>query len=171
MDFSRKVAVRSIGDNTRREVEGYIAGQVEKEQFADEIFAKAMAEFTIVNPEVDLSRPSESACGRYWYNLHLVLVTEQRLRCSDRETLQSLRDGCMQIAAKKGHAVSRLSVMPDHLHLALRPAIEESPVDVVFAYQNNLAFLLGQKRVWQDSYYVGTFGEYTMQAVRKLAQH
>jgi len=44
--FSRKVTVRSVGDNTTAEVEDYIARQVTKEQFADPRFAAEMAKYT-----------------------------------------------------------------------------------------------------------------------------
>jgi len=167
--FSRKVAVRSLGDNTRRDVEAYVERQVPKQRFADERFAAKIAEFTTVNEHVDLKQPSESARGRYWYNLHLVLVVEERQRIVDCDMLRCLHDGCDRIAVKKGHAISRISVMLDHLHLALRPTIDESPLDVVSCYQNNLAYVLGQKRIWNQGYYVGTFSEYTTQAVRNVA--
>ena len=57
--------------------------------------------------------------------------------------------------------------MPDHLHLALRGNIEQSPLEIAAAYQNNLAYLLRQGRIWSRSFYVGTFGEYTTHALRK----
>lgn len=170
LPFSRKVAVRSVGDNTRVDVEDYIARQVIKEQFVDPRWVDALGEFTVVNEAVDLSQPTESARGRYWYNLHLVLVVDGRCRLSDLNVFRTLRDGCLKIAAKKGHLLSRVSVMPDHLHLALRANPEESPNDVAFAYQNNLAYMAKLSRVWQDSFYVGTFGEYTTQAVRRIAR-
>ncbi|MEX2140026.1 MAG: transposase [Pirellulales bacterium] len=168
MLFSRKLAVRSLGDNTREEVEQYIERQVGKERFANARFAGQMQRFTVVNPKVDLSQPSESARGRYWFNLHVVLVVEDRFRVADLDVLARIRDSALKIAGKKGHWVSRLSVMPDHLHLAVRGQPTESPADVVSAYQNNLAYALGQKRLWRESFYVGTFSEYTMDAVRRL---
>jgi REP element-mobilizing transposase RayT len=168
MNFSRKVAVRAIGDNTRRDVENYIARQIVKENFADDRFSRMMAEFTGNDEKVNLSKPTESARGRYWYNLHLVLVTDGRTRTTDSSTLRQIRNGCLAIAVKKGHQLARWSVMPDHLHLAVRPGIDEAPLEVVFCYQNNLAFLLGQKRIWCDGFYVGTFGEYTTRAVHDL---
>ena len=166
--FNRKVSLRSIGDNTRRDVESYIERQVRKERFVDPRFAETMAEFTCEYPEVDLSQPAESARGRYWYNLHVVLIVESRGRISDTAVLRLFRDQSSRIAARKGHAISRIAVMPDHLHLALRGTIEESPSDIALAYQNNLAFALGQKRIWSDGFYVGTFSEYTTQAVRNI---
>jgi REP element-mobilizing transposase RayT len=166
--FSRKLAVRSLGDNSREEVEPYIEHQVGKEHFADPRFAQQMRRFTVVNPDVDLSQPSESARGRYWYNLHVVLVVQYRYRLADLTLLTKIRDTALRVAAKKEHLVSRLSIMPDHLHLALRAMPIESPADVVSAYQNNLAYALGQQPMWRESFYVGTFSEYNMNAVRRL---
>ena len=34
-------------------------------------------------------------------------------------------------------------------------------------FQNNLAYALGQNAIWQPSYYVGTFSEYDMNAIRR----
>jgi REP element-mobilizing transposase RayT len=170
LPFSRKVAVRSVGDNTRDDVEAYIERQVVKEQFVDPRWAAALAEFTVVNESVDLSQPTESARGRYWYNLHLVLVVGGRVRLTDLKVFRTLRDGCFKIAAKRGHLFSRVSVVPDHLHLALRANPDESPNDVAFAYQNNLAYMANLGRLWQDSFYLGTFSEYTTQAIRRAAR-
>jgi REP element-mobilizing transposase RayT len=165
--FSRKLAIRSIGDNTRKEVEQYIERQVGKESFVDASFARQMRQLTVVRHDSELSRASDSARGRYWYNLHVVLVAAERFRITDLHTLTTVRDAALRVAAKKEHWISRLSVMNDHLHMALRGRAHESPADIVFAYQNNLAYALGRKRLWQDSYYVGTFGEYNMDAVRR----
>ena len=164
--FSRKVALRSVGDNTTADVEGYIARQVAKERFADSRFAAEIAEFTAGCPEVDLRQPSASLSGRYWYNLHVVLVVAGRDGIADRATLAAIRDGSLRIAAKKGHAVARLSAMPDHLHIALRGNIKDSPQEIALSFQNNLAYLLGQKHIWNHGFYVGTFSEYDFGAIR-----
>ena len=167
--FSRKVALRTVGHNARKDVEGYIRKQVPKEGFADSRFAERLKGYHQCPPDVDLSAPSVTSSGRYWYNLHLVLVTAGRYRLGEDETLKKLSDGCMAIAGKKGHLISELSIMPDHLHVALRGSIEQAPHEIALAFQNNLAYQLGQFRVWEDGYYVGTFGDYDMQAVRRRA--
>ena len=56
--------------------------------------------------------------------------------------------------------------MPDHLHAALRGNQAHSPNEIVDALQNNLAFALGQARIWEASFYAGTFSEYNMEAIR-----
>jgi REP element-mobilizing transposase RayT len=164
--FSRKLSVRALGDNRSQHVADYIARQVKRAEFADSRFADELAALTEVT-RLDLTQPTESRSGRYWYNLHLVLVGDGRLPSHDLASLRTIFDGCAKIAAKKGYLLAARSVMPDHLHLAIRVPPDQSPESVALAYLNNLAFLLGQRRWWMPSYYVGTFGEYDMHAVRK----
>jgi REP element-mobilizing transposase RayT len=167
--FSRKVSVRSVGHNHRAQVEAYVGRQAAKEALADERFRALLERLCIRRPEVDLSLPTESRSGRYWYNLHLVLVVAARYRVGDERTLLKVRDTCLRVSAKKGYGVSAVAVMPDHLHLALRGAIEHSPEDVALAFLNNLAFAVGQRRLWESGYYAGTFSEYDLDAVRTFA--
>ncbi|MBS0260808.1 MAG: transposase [Planctomycetes bacterium] len=166
VEFSRKLAVRAVGNNRTEIVEDYIESQVPKEQFVDSRFADFLKQFTIRNPAVDLSVPAASGSGRYWYNLHLALVVDGRCRIVDEPGLIAIRDGCQRIAGKKGYEIALLSVMPDHLHLALRGNIEHSPSEIALAFQNNLAFQLNRGAVWMNGYYAGTFGEYDIQAIR-----
>ncbi len=56
--------------------------------------------------------------------------------------------------------------MPDHLHLGVIGTADKSPEEIVLTLQNNLAFAFGQVAIWRDSYYVGTSGEYSMNALR-----
>jgi REP element-mobilizing transposase RayT len=166
INFSRKLAVRSLGDPTRAQVETYVRNQVPNEALADHRFRDMLASFTVVNPQVDLSQPTESSSGRYWYNLHLVLVVQQRYRIGETATLAKLRDTALRICVKKGYVLSTLAVLPDHLHLALRGAVVHSPEEIALSFLNNLAYVLGQRPWWEAGYYAGTFGEYGMAAVR-----
>jgi REP element-mobilizing transposase RayT len=158
--------MRSIGDNSTADVEQYILKQVGKERLADPRFRDILRQFTMTDPSVDLSVPTETLSGRYWYNLHLVLVTAERFRIADAAWLGRIWDQSAWIARKKGYAILRLAVMPDHLHIALRGNVEHSPRDIAMTFQNNLAYALNEGRVWRDTYYVGTFSEYDMGAIR-----
>jgi REP element-mobilizing transposase RayT len=166
IDFSRKLALRSLGDPTRNAVEAYIRNQVLNEDLADERFRKMLEEFTVVDPQVDLSAPTVTNSGRYWYNLHLVFVVSERYRIGEAATLANIRDTVLRICAKKGYEASTVAVLADHLHLAIRGDIEQSPEAIALAFLNNLAYVLGQRPWWQPGYYAGTFGEYSMAAVR-----
>ena len=76
-----------------------------------------------------------------------------------------LRDTCRRIAGVKEHRISALSVMPDHVHIALRGRVDESPQEIALAYMNNLAHVAGCYQLWMPSYYAGTFGDYDMGGV------
>ena len=56
--------------------------------------------------------------------------------------------------------------MPDHVHMSLHGDIALSPEDIALSFMNNIAFAFGQKAIFRPSYYVGTFGEYDMGALR-----
>lgn len=168
--FSRKVGFRTIGDNNRTTVEAYIDKQVRKELLADERFKDSLAAFTCSCPEVDLGQPTETHSGRYWYDLHLVFVSNARCRLANISQFKVVFDGCFKVAAKKSYQISRLSVMPDHVHIALRGDIEQSPEKTALAFMNNLAYLQGQNAIWERSYYAGTFGEYGMGGVRQAQE-
>ncbi len=164
-EFSRKVGLRSVGENTRADVEQYIASQVSRASFADSQYQRSLEKFIVCDSTVLLAEPSETRSGRYWYNLHIVLVSADRAPFAEPE-LGLIRDRSLEIAAKKGHRISRLAVMPDHLHIALRGNLDHSPQEIALAFQNNLAFALGQNAVWKHTYYAGTFSEYDMDAIR-----
>ena len=165
--FSRKVSVRSVGKNTAPVVETYLREQVKRSDLADPRYAERLEKAAILQEDVDVSKPTCTDSGRYWYNLHIVLVTCERHRTIGDGVLATMRKAALASARKKGHVLRRVSFMPDHVHLTLRANIEESPEVVVLGFQNNLAYAIGQLRVWMDTYYVGTFGEYDMKIVRR----
>ncbi len=170
VDFSRKVAVRSVGENTSAAVLTYIDSQVRNEEFIDPRSAELLEQFSVVDSAVDLSHATPTNSGRYWYNLHVVLVTDSRRRMVDEADLAKIRDGSFRIAEKKGYQIAALSLMPDHLHAARRANVDHSPQDVALAFQNNLAFMLRKGAIWRPGYYVGTFGEYNMNAIRRAVR-
>lgn len=166
-EFSRKLAVRSIGDVRTGAVEEYIRQQVTKEAFVDARIERLVAQFTVADSSIDLAPPIESNSGRYRYILHLVLVMEERQRIFDPSVLATICEWCPKIARCKGYGISTRAVMPDYLHMALRGNIEHSAEQIALSFLNNLAYAVGQLPLWQPSYYAGTCGEYDMGSVRR----
>ncbi len=164
--FRRKVSVRAVGENTTRDVDHYLATQISNARFVDPHFAAFLERFSFEDPKVDLNEPVTSARGRYWYSLHLVLVVTERFALHDEATLQAIRDVVPRIASKHRHRIKRMALMPDHMHVALVGHFEQTPEGIALAYQNNIAYTLGQKPIWQVGYYVGTIGQYAMAAIR-----
>lgn len=168
VSFSRKVSLATVGRNCREQVERYIEAQVNHHRFIDPAWRARLSELTFIDPTVDLAQPTEVKRGRYWFNLHLVLITDQRMPIGDFKTLESIRHRMLWIAKENGYRVSRLSLVPDHLHTSLRGPPEQSPEQIALTFLNGLANAHG--RLWKAGYYVGTFGEYGIAAVRKQSQ-
>jgi REP element-mobilizing transposase RayT len=163
--FSRKIGFRTVGENRTKQIENYIRSQVEKEGFVDKRFEARLKKYTTVSKEVDLTVPTQTYSGRYWYNLHLVLVNHQRLKFTSDDYFSKLQINVNRIARKRHEKISACSLMPDHLHLALRGNIESSPEEIALSYMNNLSHILGFP-IWQPGYYVGTFGEFDLGVIR-----
>jgi REP element-mobilizing transposase RayT len=166
MKFSRKVALRAIGNNTIEDVQEYIRKQVEAEQFVDPKFSELMREFTRVWKDDSSDAPLESASGRYWYRLHIVLVVQSRHRIREQRFLGNAFEVLQTIALDQGYRLGALSVMPDHVHVSLRGRIEESPETIALILMNESCHRLKCGDLWQPGYYVGTIGAYHMNAVR-----
>ena len=118
-------------------------------------------------PGVDLSEPRSSAQGRYWYNLHLAIVTGQRFFELRDEELMLWGDTVEKTARKQGHRLSRTGVLPEHRHIMLGCAQEEAPDVVALSYMNNLAYVCGSRPILISSFYAGRVGEYNLKSVRQ----
>jgi len=167
--FRRNFSLTSLGDANRTAVEQYVSNQLGHHRMADSRIAARLERYQVEFLDVDLSRPIVSSHGRYVYNLHLVLVHAERWRQASEAFLGATRDTVIKAARQKGHRLSRLAVLADHLHLSFGAPYERSPEEIALSYLNNLAYAHGMQAVYQFGYYVGTFGEYDMDAVRREA--
>jgi REP element-mobilizing transposase RayT len=166
--FQRNYSLRSIGSATRAVVENYVASQLEHHQMADSRIQGRLASFQKCYPHVDLSRPSISSHGQFWYNLHIVIVTELRDMMVQEKVLRRLNSVVEAAALKHRHTLSRLALLGDHIHMTMGCPIVQSPETVASGYLNNCAYACGMKPVFQFGYYVGTIGEYDRGAVVQL---
>jgi REP element-mobilizing transposase RayT len=165
LDFSRKVAVRAIGESTRATVEAYIREQLQHCDLADLRYRELLQRQAFTDPNVHLDEAVETHSGRYWYNLHLVLVTDSRWRMGEAEASR-LRASAQATASQHGYGLAKLSIMPDHAHFAVRGRPEEAPRKIAETFQQETARAVGMMGFWKATFYVGTFGEYGMGAIR-----
>jgi REP element-mobilizing transposase RayT len=163
--FQRNYTLRSVGSANRQAIDAYIAGQLEHHPMADPRVANQFREYQFHDEAVDLSEPSRTSHAIYWYNLHVVFVNDSRYRDIDPKRNEQRCQVIRQTAANNEHSLSRIGLLPDHVHFVIRADLEAAPQDVVFAYMNNLAFVVGMKPVLKFSYYVGTFGEYDLTVI------
>ncbi|HEX7378895.1 MAG TPA: hypothetical protein VF278_17360 [Pirellulales bacterium] len=168
--FRRNYGLRSVGDAGTDVVEGYIQRQTAHHPLAD---PRVQRQFDALRIDggADLTTPRVGGHAQFLYNLHLVLVHRDRGKETRPALLKRRRGRVLAIAAKKGHLLGSGQLLADHLHLALGCALTESPQAVALGYMNNLAYGEGMKPLYEFSYYVGTFGEYDLDAVRRGLRH
>jgi REP element-mobilizing transposase RayT len=164
VSFSRKVSLRAIGHNRTPVVEGYVRDQLKHVELADPRYRETLASVAVDDATVDLSEPAISSHGRYWYSLHVVFVVAGRYRVGEQSFLERLRERVMDVSKRLGCALKRVAVMPDHMHLALRGDPKLSPASIALGLQEATAEVAGC-RLWEDGFYVGTFGDYDYGAV------
>jgi len=133
-------------------------------------FTTAPAKFESIQYEdrsVDLTVPVNSAHGQYLIALHIVLVHAERFRIGDLKFLGLTKDSILRHAAENQHRISRLAILPDHVHFTLGVGYDQSACEIVLSYMNQVAAAHGGLKLWMDSIYVGTIGPYDMGAVRQ----
>ena len=158
-DFSRKTAVRTLGDNTSGVVAAYLQKQTARAELADDRYRATLAAAAFEDAAVDLSAPEETARGRYWFNLHLVAATEGRFRIGKEDFLDKVRAGVFAWARAMGCALKAFAPMPDHVHVAARGRPDQTPRELGEALWRELNRAAGC-RLMSDQVYAGTFSEY-----------
>jgi REP element-mobilizing transposase RayT len=171
--FERKVAVRSLGENTLEVVLCYIARQLDRADLADPRYVSSLAEAAWEDGDIDLEEPVASDFGRYWYNLHLVAVTNGRWRIGREDFLPkvtaAVKSWSEQLgsgaAGREKPGVHSLAVMPDHVHLAVRGPTAESPDGIAGSLREALNRAAGCL-LFDPRVYAGTFSSYPLSHVR-----
>jgi hypothetical protein len=74
----------------------------------------------------------------------------------------------IRASAKKGWSLSRIGMASNHLHVLLGCDVSETPSSIALGLLNNLAYAQGMKAAYAFSYYVGTFGNYDRDAIRRM---
>ena len=165
-DFSRKIAMRSLGENRSGVVEGYLRQQTVRAELVDERYRAALRNAGFEEESFDLSEPAETNSGRYWYNLHLVATTSARYRIGKEDFLDRVRAGALAWAPETGCRLKALAIMPDHVHLAARGNPERSPVELAEALWKSLNRAAGCQ-LMGENVYAGTFSEYEVGLVSR----
>ena len=98
---------------------------------------------TVVIPGVDLAAPARYETWAILVQLAPCSIVQERWRINDLKCLATIRDQCLKLGAFHDYALSRLSIVPDHIHTALRGNISHSPEEVALKFLNNVAYALG----------------------------
>ncbi len=165
--FRRNYSIQSIGSANDEAVDRYVASQLEHHRMADSRVQQRLARKQHFDPSVDLSAARLSSYGQFIHSLHVVFVHQGRGVDVDEAALDRTLQMIQGVARKKAHLLSRASLLADHVHFTVGCDVADSSQDIALAYMNNLAFAHGMKPVFEFGFYVGSFGPYDLNAVRR----
>ncbi|WP_254512759.1 transposase [Anatilimnocola floriformis] len=164
--WRRHYAITSVGSANNEVLQSYVGRQVEHHPQADARVVERLKQVQFHDSGVLLDELRSSAHGRFTNSLHIVLENADHLNDVREEWLVTTREMIIRACRKKGWLLSRVGIVANHLHILLGCDVDEIPQDVALSLMNNLAFAHGMKRVFESSFYLGTFGPYDHQAIR-----
>lgn len=162
--FQRNYDLHSVGSTQRQKVEHYVAGQLEHHATDGSRIDSAMIDLQWNNPEVDLGRFRLTNHARYRCNLHAVMRFVDWARIED-DAAGRVRSTIRKTAERHQHLLSRIGLLDDHVHIVLGSGLQQSPLEVVLPYMNNIAWQFGMEPVLWPSCFFGTIGEYDLGAI------
>lgn len=166
--FKRNYRMETVGEANQVTLERYLAKQHLRHPMADRRMQARLERFQFHDPNVDLTSIRASSHGQLLYNLHFVFENRDRLVDVREDALQSIHDAVVAGMKKRNCQVSQIGIAPNHVHLLAACAWEQSPLAIGLSLMNNLAFVQGMKPVLEFSFYVGSFGNYDRDAIRRI---
>ncbi|MDB5388778.1 MAG: hypothetical protein JWM11_4424 [Planctomycetaceae bacterium] len=164
--FQRNYDLRSVGSTHRDKIEAYLASQLAHHSKSGKSQSADLADLQAIRPEVNLAQEIYTAHARHICNLHLVFVNDYRWCEVQIQKLEKVRAVILLASESKGHRLSRLSVLPDHIHLTIGYGLDESPLQIALSYMNNIAWVYDLQPVLMSSCYIAGFGEYDLGAIK-----
>lgn len=164
---------RSVGRVRIDAVRNYLESQSEHHGYAGRTHPPVF-HFAAKNP-IALT----AAHSIFDLNHHVVLATRYRRGIFGSRIGNELFEYWERVAIKKGFAIDRATVLPDHIHLLMRIVPKLSIEDCVLALMNNgqhwfskhypeLLVQAGVSQLWQQSAYAGTTGKVTTALVKSF---
>jgi len=165
-EWERGYLARTVGRVRIGAVRKYLDSQPEHHGYASRLRPPV---FRYVAPE---PVPLKAAHAAFDLNYHLVFATRYRHAIFDPRIGGELGAYWLRVADKRGFAIDRMSVLPDHVHLMVRTVPKVSIEACALALMDNAQHWIAQRfapvlvkekidQLWQSSAYAGTCGEVT----------
>jgi putative transposase len=164
--WERGYLARTVGRVRIDAVRKYLDGQAEHHGYASRL-RPPVFRYVARDPV-----PLKAAHAAFELNYHLVFATRYRRAMFDSRIGGEMGAYWLRVAEKRGFAIDRMSVLPDHVHLMARTVPKMSIEVCALALMNNSQHWMVQRfasvlvkekvdQLWQSSAYAGTCGEVT----------
>ena len=168
--FRRNYFLGSVGDANSETLNAYVARQTDRHPMADERVTAKLERLQFHDPGVILDEEQTGSHGMFVYGLQVVVENSGGWNEIRDKVLVDTRDMVVRASASKGWRLARIGLLSNHLHILLGCSMTDSPESVALSLLNNLAYAQGMTPAFRFSYYVGTFGRYDRNAIRRVVR-
>jgi REP element-mobilizing transposase RayT len=165
--FRRNYSIHSVGSAQSETLDRYVSGQNQKHRMADPRVQRCLELLQFHDPNIDLAAVRTGNYGQFIYALQIVLETVDGWNEIRERVLTASKNMVIGTARKKRWLLSRIGLLSNHIHILLGAHVTESPESIALSLLNNLAYAQKMVPAFRHSYYVGTFGPYDRQAIRR----
>ncbi|MGE0886907.1 MAG: IS200/IS605 family transposase [Blastocatellales bacterium] len=169
--WARGYLARSVGRVPLSIVKQYLDQQTEHHGYAKR------AKPPVFRYRAEEPAPLSVAHAAFELSHHLVFATRYRRGVFGMELGEALSKYWLKVAEKRGFAIDRMTILPDHAHLLVRITPKMSIAECALALLNNGQYYVGKHRpaalieanveqLWQASAYAGTRGTYTTALIK-----
>jgi REP element-mobilizing transposase RayT len=154
----------TVGKSRKRAIERYLATQPSHHHYDKRKLPPVFVEHYKSNSadQARLSSPNACVLARF----HIVLATWHRRGVMGSAEGRAIASEWRRRQEEFRVAIIKVSVVPDHLHVAVRVHPSVSPAEVVVALMNSAQEVVqtamieaGVERLWALSAYVGSYGD------------
>ncbi|MDA0839720.1 MAG: IS200/IS605 family transposase [Planctomycetota bacterium] len=178
--LSRGYFACSVGKNTRRDIEQYLTTQAEHHGIEISPDAPSSIREQDADEETlrDRLQPKHAMAV---VQFHIVLSARKRTNVFDKTVAEALVDFWFKSSAEENWFLRKVSVLPEHVHLAVRAHPSVSPAEIVVRLMNSSQEMLFRdfrdevvarklSQIWNPGAYIGSYGDITSQSVLKYIQ-
>ena len=174
--LSKGYFARTVGKSRRESVEQYLGRQGEHHGYAQRRLPPVFVEQYEIRSE-DMARISAQHADVV-AQFHLVLATLGRRGIFGSEEARQVATEWHRRQGELRVALTKVSFVPDHVHIAVRTHPAVAPADIVVALMNAAQEIMtrelvdaGLNRLWQPSAYVGGYGDLASPQIRKYIEN
>jgi REP element-mobilizing transposase RayT len=168
VQFKRRFSLRSLGKNNSAIVHTYVAHQVDRSDYIDPLFRTRLKDLHMRHEELSPFQAVKTDAANYHLWFHLVWVVANRYVMKVEREPPIIRQALLRHAQACRCEIAEGSIMPDHIHLAVRGLPDRSPADVFTGFKDAASAALGRSAFWQAGGYAGSYGVYSINDLKNI---
>ncbi len=165
----------TVGKSRRTAVERYLASQARHHGYDQRVMPPVFVKQYHLSPQ-DLARVSPKHAVVV-ADFHIVLATRYRKGVFGSRQSRDVATSWCDLQKTIPICIRKVSILPDHAHIAIRAHPSAAPANVVIELMNSAQGVMqnelvraGIDRLWEPSAYIGSYGDLSSSEIRQYIE-